>query len=339
MKVLYTGGGSAGHVSLNLQLIELYGKDGWEQVYIGSKKGIEREMLENYPQVDYHAISTGKLRRYFSWENFTDIFKITLGVFQARKIIKKTKPDFIFSKGGFVSVPVVIGAKMNGVPVIIHESDKTMGLANKISSKFAKEVLTTFKIPGHRQVGAVIDDQATSNFELPASFDKNKKTILFWGGSLGAKNINDLVRENLDDLLQKYNVIHQTGSGNTYEEVPGYYPFEFINGGMLGVIKSSDFVVARAGSNSIFEILYCKKPNILVPLSAAGSRGDQIQNARYFEDKGYSQVIQDEDLTYDKLKEKLSDLESNKDSYIDKMAESNEIISTTDFYQLLNTLY
>lgn len=342
MKILYTGGGSAGHVTLNLQLIELYREAGWEQYYIGSEKGIEREMLAKYPDVKYYPISTGKLRRYFSMENFTDVFKITKGIGQARKIIKEVKPDFIFSKGGFVSVPVVIGAKMNKVPVVIHESDKSIGLANKISSKFATKMLSTFDIAGHdgvQKVGAVINSNSIKPFELPKDFDASKETLLFWGGSLGAKNINNLVAENLDKLLEKYNIIHQTGSVDKYEAKPGYYPFEFVDGGMLGIIAASDIVIARAGSNSIFEILYSKKPNILVPLSLASSRGDQIQNANYFKEKGYSEVIDDEEFTYDNLVEKLAVLEKEKDQMISKMAETDEIISINEFYNLLNTLY
>ena len=222
-KIAFTGGGTVGHVSVNLSLIPTALAKGHEAFYIGSQKGIEREMIESQlPEIKYHVISSGKLRRYLSFDNFKDIFKVLKGIIDARRVLKKEKPDLLFSKGGFVSVPVVIAARSLKIPTIIHESDLTPGLANKIALKFAKKIYTTFEdtlnyLPKDKAdfVGATVREDLKSGnksrgYQL-TQFSSDKKVLLVMGGSLGSKKLNDTIRGNLDALLKTYQIIHLTG--------------------------------------------------------------------------------------------------------------------------------
>src|SRR5690625_1040388 len=227
-RILFTGGGTAGHVIVNLALIPYFKEQGWKLDYIGSKDGIERKLIEQLRDVTYHPISTGKLRRYISIENLKDPFKVIKGTFQAWNIIRKQKPSIVFSKGGYVSVPVVMAAKLRKVPTIIHESDLTPGLANKIASPFAKKILTTFpetvdilKKNKVTYVGAVIREElfqgdATRGLKF-TKLDKSKPIILMMGGSIGSQKLNSVIRENLHQLLKQYHIIHICGKGNIDE--------------------------------------------------------------------------------------------------------------------------
>ncbi|CAM4153428.1 undecaprenyldiphospho-muramoylpentapeptide beta-N-acetylglucosaminyltransferase [Lacicoccus alkaliphilus] len=333
-KVVLTGGGTVGHVMLNKLLIPEFLNQGAEPVYIGSKNGIEKEMISS-TSIQYRQISSGKLRRYISFENLKDIFKVTKGIFDARRVLKREQPEFVFSKGGFVSVPVVLAAKSLKIPVYIHESDLTPGLANKISVKFATKCFVTFEktldyLPTDKTelLGPVIRDelsggQSTAGYRI-TGFTADKPVLLFMGGSLGARSINAFIRDNIEALTEGHQVIHLCGKGNTDESLEGhenYIQFEFVDEELAHLIKISDVVIGRSGSNAIYELLLNQKPMILIPLPLSQSRGDQLENARYFSAQGYAEVIEEEVLTLDNFQEKMEVIVKNRDDIIMKMAQ------------------
>lgn len=332
-KIAFTGGGTVGHVSVNLSLIPTALSQGYEALYIGSKNGIEREMIESQlPEIKYYPISSGKLRRYISLENAKDVFKVLKGILDARKVLKKEKPDLLFSKGGFVSVPVVIAAKSLNIPTIIHESDLTPGLANKIALKFAKKIYTTFEetlnyLPKEKAdfIGATIREDlkngnAHNGYQL-TGFNENKKVLLVMGGSLGSKKLNSIIRENLDPLLQQYQLIHLTGKGLKDAQVKksGYIQYEFVKEDLTDLLAITDTVISRAGSNAIYEFLTLRIPMLLVPLGLDQSRGDQIDNANHFADKGYAKAIDEEQLTAQILLQELNEMEQERTRIINNM--------------------
>lgn len=332
-KIAFTGGGTVGHVSVNLSLIPTALSQDYEALYIGSKNGIEREMIESQlPEIKYYPISSGKLRRYISLENAKDVFKVLKGILDARKVLKKEKPDLLFSKGGFVSVPVVIAAKSLNIPTIIHESDLTPGLANKIALKFAKKIYTTFEetlnyLPKEKAdfIGATIREDlkngnAHNGYQL-TGFNENKKVLLVMGGSLGSKKLNSIIRENLDALLQQYQVIHLTGKGLKDAQVKksGYIQYEFVKEDLTDLLAITDTVISRAGSNAIYEFLTLRIPMLLVPLGLDQSRGDQIDNANHFADKGYAKAIDEEQLTAQILLQELNEMEQERTRIINNM--------------------
>ena len=309
-KILFTGGGSAGHVTLNLALIPIFQKEGWKISYIGSVKGIEKDLVSKVDGVTYFEIQTGKLRRYFSFKNFMDMMKIPLGMIQAYLIVRKEKPDVIFSKGGFVSFPVVVAGWLNKIKVVMHESDVTPGLANKLSLPFVTKFFTTFddtiKYVKDKSkveyIGPVVSDRlkkgvAEKGYEF-CGLNSSKPVVLVMGGSLGAKSINDAVRKNLEFILKKYQLVHLCGKGQLDNSIKkeGYVQYEYVNKELPDVMAIADIVVSRSGSNSIFEFLSLNKPMVLVPLSSRASRGEQSQNAKSFEDKGFCETIEDEEL-------------------------------------------
>ena len=261
-KILFTGGGSAGHVSVNVALIPEFKKNGYEISYIGSKTGIENEMIGKISEVKYYKISSGKLRRYFSWENFIDPFKVMKGIVDSLLILKKEKPNFVFSKGGFVSVPVCVAAKLLRIPVVLHESDLTPGLANKINIKFCNHIFTTFEdtqrfLPKNKAslIGAIVrDDIYTGDrqkaYEL-TGFNENKPVLLVMGGSLGSKILNDYIWDNINQLTEKYQIVHLVGKGllNNNIDKEGYKQFEFLSKELFDVLKITDFVISRAGDS------------------------------------------------------------------------------------------
>lgn len=329
-KIVLTGGGTTGHVAVNLALIPKLLSQNWKIYYIGSKKGIERELIAPL-DVEYIPITTGKLRRYFSWENFKDFFRVIRGIFQAIGHIRKIKPNIVFSKGGYVSVPVVIGAWFNRVPALSHESDLTPGLANKLCQPFVKKVMVTFpetikyiKNDKGYFLGPVIRDSLKNgNPEDGKKFlgiENDKPNILVMGGSLGAMALNGLIRDNLDSLTKNFNIIHAVGKNNLADVAcPGYIQKEYIKDELKDVMALADLVISRAGSNAIFEFLYYKKPMLLIPLPTSQSRGDQIQNAKNFRKNGYAEVIHEEDLTRDAFLTYLDKIYTNRNSYIENM--------------------
>ncbi len=350
-KIILTGGGSAGHVTPNLSLLPKLKELGYEIQYIGTESGIEREIIES-EKIKYHVISSGKLRRYFDVKNFTDPFRVIKGIFQAIFIMRKEKPNIVFSKGGFVSVPVVFAAYINGIPVIAHESDITPGLANKLSSPYCTKVCVTFpeslkSIKGDNAVltGTPIRQELLDGSRIigrrMCGFENDKPVLLIIGGSLGSKFINNTVRNCLNELLKIYNIIHICGKGNLEKKLTkrtGYVQFEYVSEEMPHIMNAADIVISRAGANVIFELLALKKPNLLIPLSRKSSRGDQILNAASFEKSGYSMVLQEEDMTTELLLDKLKKLDMSKHTYINKMKASaaqdatNKIINLIEKY-------
>ena len=350
-KIAFTGGGTVGHVSVNLSLIPTALEKGHQVFYIGSKNGIEREMIESQlSNIKYYPISSGKLRRYLSFENAKDVFKVLKGILDARRVLKKEKPDLLFSKGVFVSVPVVIAARSLNIPTIIHESDLTPGLANKISLKFSKKIYTTFEdtlkyLPKDKTdfVGATIrEDLKEGNqqkgYEI-TGFDSDKKVLLVMGGSLGSKKLNDIIRENLEALLHDYQIIHLTGHGLVDESYKqkGYIQYEFVKEELTHLLSITDTVVSRAGSNAIYEFLTLRIPMLLIPLGLDQSRGDQIDNAKYFESKGYGKMIPEDQLTQFKLLEQLKQIESHRTDITHQMESYKESYTKEDlFNKILN---
>ncbi|WP_100486523.1 undecaprenyldiphospho-muramoylpentapeptide beta-N-acetylglucosaminyltransferase [Sporolactobacillus pectinivorans] len=330
-KIVFTGGGSAGHVTPNLALIDRL-KDQWEVTYIGSKNGIEKNLVQAHG-ITYRSISSGKLRRYFDMKNFKDPFKVLAGVMQAYLILKKIKPDVIFSKGGFVSVPVVIGGWLNRIPVYIHESDITPGLANRIAVKFATKLFVTFEeaaanLPKDKVVytGAPIRDALFKGKKEAGlqflGFQAVKPVLLIMGGSLGAKKINEEVRASLTELLKKYQIVHLCGKGNIdpeLEGIEGYRQYEYVDKELPDVMATASIILSRAGSNAIFEFLALKKPMILIPLPLRVSRGDQILNADSFKKKGLCEVLDNDSLTAEELQKTIADVYRTRYDYIDRM--------------------
>ncbi len=342
-KIIFTGGGSAGHITLNLALIPWFLERKWEVVYIGSKGGMEEDLIKQFPDVQYKSVLTGKLRRYFSLKNIADMVKIPLGCLQASAIIHKENPDIIFSKGGFVSFPVVVGGFVNRKKIFMHESDITPGLANKLSLPFVSTFFTTFPetINSVKQkekvscVGPVLSDRLfNGNAEKGAEFaglKSGKKTIMIIGGSLGAKSLNNAVTQNLPELLKHYQVIHIAGKSGFNPELKGkgYAQFEYVDKELKDLLALADIVISRAGSNSIFELASLHKPMILVPLPNTSSRGEQTLNAKSFVKKGYAEIIKDEDIAKpDILFPMLDKIYTEKEKYIKEM-QQNPVKTTT----------
>ena len=304
-KIILTGGGTAGHVTPNIALLPTLKDRGYEIYYIGSKDGIERKLIEDL-KIPYYPISSGKLRRYFDLKNFTDPFRVLKGFADAKKIIKQLGPDVIFSKGGFVSVPVVKAAKSCKVPAIIHESDMTPGLANRLCLSSAYKICCNFPetvsgLPAGKAVlsGSPIRQElfqgSKANGLSFCGFSNSKPVLMIIGGSLGSQAINQAVRNILPDLLTKWQIIHLCGKGNLDDSL---------------------------NSVSGCELLALKKPAVLIPLSAAASRGDQILNAKSFEKQGFSYLLEEEKVTDENLKQAINDVYNNRNRYISAMSKS-----------------
>ena len=321
-------------IPTNIALVPQLKEAGYQIKYIGSKGGMETELVQK-AGLDYVGISSGKLRRYFSWKNFSDPFKVLKGYFQAKKIIKKYKPDIVFSKGGFVTVPVVYAAAKYHIPVIIHESDMTPGLANRLAIKKATRVCHNFpetaKYLGEKAVhtGSPIRSELFTGNKITAldmcDFTANKPVIMVTGGSLGAEHVNQLVRLALPELLKDFQVAHLCGKGKLDESLKGtkgYAQFEYISDEMKDFFAMADVIISRAGANSICEIAALNKPNILIPLSANASRGDQILNAKSYQAQGFSEVLDEDTATKDDLIATVHKVYDNRSSYIDAMAQS-----------------
>lgn len=347
-KIVFTGGGTAGHVIVNLALIPKFVDKGWQVTYIGSENGIEKELVSTLKHVPYMSIATGKLRRYFDWKNFKDPFRVIKGVAQAYRIIKKEKPHVLFSKGGFVAVPVIIGAWLNRVPVVTHESDLTPGLANRITVPFVTKVCVTFpettkfiKEKKAAYVGAVIRDELFHGNRIRGltlcGFTKEKPVLLVMGGSLGSRSINAAIRANLEKLTEKFQIVHICGRGNIEQKLESrsYRQYEYVQQELPDLMAMCDLVISRAGSNAIFEFLALRKPMLLIPLPRASSRGDQILNAQSFERAGYAKVLQDEELTTDVFLVSLQELYENRSGIIEKMDNEESRDSVTKVISLI----
>lgn len=346
--IVLTGGGTAGHVTPNIAMIPVLREAGYKISYIGSYDGIEKKLIEEL-DIPYYGISSGKLRRYFDVKNFTDPFRVLKGFHEAKKLMKQLKPDIVFSKGGFVTVPVVIAAKKCKVPAIIHESDMTPGLANKLCIPSAVKVCCNFpetvkNLPQEKAVltGTPIrkellsgDKEAGRRF---CGFTSDKPVLMVIGGSLGAASVNNHIRSILPKLLKEFQVVHLCGKDKTDESLTGtegYVQYEYIKNELADLFALSDIVISRAGANAICEISALHKPNLLIPLSANASRGDQILNARSFERQGFSMVLEEEEITDQKLLDSIRSLYSNRHSYEETMASGKQMDSIHHILSLI----
>jgi UDP-N-acetylglucosamine--N-acetylmuramyl-(pentapeptide) pyrophosphoryl-undecaprenol N-acetylglucosamine transferase len=308
--LILTGGGTAGHVIPHFALLPSLRQAGWDCEYIGSQ-GMERGLVMQQG-IRFHQIASGKLRRYFSWQNVLDLFRIAWGFLQALWILSRRKPRVVFSKGGFVSVPVCYAAALLRIPVITHESDLTPGLATRLITPIARVCLCTFPETQRHLTRAVLVGSPVRQELLAGDrsrglamcgFDRQdpRPVVLFMGGSLGAQKINLCLEQTFAALKQRYRVIHITGKSKSLGLVDeDYKGFEYVGSELADVYAATDFVVARAGANSIFEFLALHKPMLLIPLKA-GSRGDQIVNAQSFVNKGWAQVMDEDQLSPDRL--------------------------------------
>ncbi len=315
--IVLTGGGTAGHVMPNLAILDQLKRSGFEVHYVGSG-GIEKELITK-AGIPFHQISTGKLRRYFSLQNFFDLFRLAAGFFQAILIMLKLRPKIVFSKGGFVAVPVTLGAWLCRIPVVTHESDYSPGLANRIIALFARKILYTFpetasSLPPHKamHVGTPVrkelfEGNAKRGLDL-CGFEGDKPILLVMGGSQGAQRINDSLKEILPKLVASWDVVHLTGKGKSigYSH-PGYRAFEFVGEELKDIFAAAKIVVSRAGANSIFELLALEKPMLLIPLEL-GSRGDQVLNAKSFATNGWAQILSETTMTGNGLLEAIEKL-------------------------------
>lgn len=351
--IILTGGGSAGHVTPNIALINKLRDQNWKISYIGSKHGIERELITNL-NIPYFPIFSGKLRRYFSWQNFLDPFKIFCGLWQAFWLCRKLKPNVIFSKGGFVSVPVVIAGWILRIPVILHESDLSPGLANKLCFPFARKICLTFAdsaryfrqnqqnkiiITGTPIRENLLHGDAAKGIAL-CGFTPNKKVIFVFGGSLGAEHINSIIRKVLPELIQNFQIAHVCGIGKIDNSInyAEYKQFTYLNEEFPHIIAAADIVISRSGANSVYEILALKKPHIFIPLAKNSSRGDQIDNAQHFAKLGISQVILEENLNQETLLSKIQWIMENHQSITDKLNAINLPDSTKIICDLIEKL-
>lgn len=348
--IVLTGGGTAGHVTPNIALIPKLRELGYKISYIGSYEGIEKKLIEEMG-IPYYGISSGKLRRYFDLKNFSDPFRVLKGFAEARKLLKKLKPDIVFSKGGFVTVPVVVAAGQLKIPALIHESDMTPGLANKLCIPFATKVCCNFpetvnNLPKNKAVltGTPIRQELMSGNKEAArtfcGFTSEKPVIMVIGGSLGAASVNENVRKILPELLKDFQVVHLCGKGkmdNSLAETEGYVQYEYIKEELPDLFALADIVISRAGANAICELNALHKPNLLIPLSAKASRGDQILNARSFERQGFSMVMEEEEITEESLLKAVRSLYENRQTFHDTMAASKGSDSIGQITQLIET--
>ena len=352
-KIVLTGGGSAGHVTPNLALVPYLKEKGFEIHYIGSENGIEREIVSQYENITYHSIRTGKLRRYFSLKNFTDPFKVIAGCGDAKKILKTVKPDVVFSKGGFVSVPVAVAASAKKIPVITHESDLTPGLANKIIKRFSTKICVTFPetlkhLPEGLgvHVGSPVRDSLYTGkkekaYEVLKFSDNSKPLVLIMGGSLGARAVNNAVRANLSALCEKYNIVHLCGKNNVIRDEhtekfkESYRQFEFVTDELPDLLAACSFVISRAGSNAIHEFAALAKPMLLIPLPLSASRGDQILNAKSFEKRGFAIVLDEDTMTDEKFMEAVYLVDREKKTLASNMMSATAVIANNKIVEII----
>lgn len=349
-KIVLTGGGTAGHVTPNIALLPSLKSLGYEISYMGSYEGIEKRLIEDF-NIPYYGVATGKFRRYLDPKNLSDPFRVMKGYAEAKKYLKEIKPDVVFSKGGFVSVPVVRAAASLKIPCIIHESDITPGLANKLCIPVAEKVCCNFpetqkNLPEDKAVltGSPIREELSKGDKIAAlnlcGFSANMPVIMVIGGSLGANAINSIVRSALPRLLEDFQVVHICGKDkmdNLLLNTTGYKQFEYVKGELKDLFAMSDLVISRAGANAICELLALRIPNLLIPLPAKSSRGDQILNAASFEAQGFSIVIDEDYLDESTLVDKVHELYFTRQSFIDNMSKSGQQDSIKTIVDLIET--
>ena len=350
-RIILTGGGTAGHVTPNIALLPRLKELGYDIQYVGSYEGIEKKLIGEM-QIPYYGISSGKLRRYFDLKNFSDPFKVIKGYTEARKLMKKLKPDIVFSKGGFVSVPVVMAAHRAHIPVICHESDMTPGLANKLCLSAAAKICCNFP-----ETAAVLPEGKALLTGTPiraelmngsrdkglafTGLDGSKPVLLIIGGSLGAASVNNAIRRILPSLLPDFDVIHLCGKDKLDSSLigtPGYCQYEYIREELPDLFALADAVISRAGANAICELLALKKPNLLIPLSAKASRGDQLLNAESFRKQGYSLVLDEDTMTDAQLLEAIHTLYDNREKYVTAMTHQTHKDSVSMITELIDRI-
>ena len=349
-RIVLTGGGTAGHVTPHLAILPHLLEEGYEVHYIGTEEGIEHQMM-TMEGVTYHAVKSGKLRRYHDWKNFTDPFRVIAGAFQSARLMGRLKPHVCFSKGGFVSVPVVVGAWLHRVPTLCHESDLTPGLANRICARFARKVATTFPecagslgkkgvCVGTPMRPALFAGSREKGLQL-CGLTGDKPILMMMGGSSGAQSVNKALRDALPRLLETMDVVHLTGKGNLDESLsalPGYRQFEFLSDELPDVLACTDLVLSRAGSNAICEFQALKKPMLLVPYPKGASRGDQILNAESFRQRGLCHVLLQENMTADSLYSAIMDLEKDKDQLTRNLTQAPPADGTQAVLRLIHEI-
>ena len=328
-KIVLTGGGTLGHVTPHLSLIPHLKEAGYEIHYIGTEKGMEAEKIRSLPGVTYHAVQSGKLRRDFSWQNFIDPFKVIAGAFQSAHLMGRIRPDVVFSKGGFVAVPVVFGAWLHRVPVVCHESDLTPGLANRLCAPFARKIATTFPEcaqalgPKAEMTGTPLRPELFRGSRARGlsllGFDGSRPILLMMGGSSGAQAVNRALREALPRLTDQFDVAHICGKGNLDEGLQGlsgYRQLEFLDAELPDALACADLVLSRAGSNALCEFQALCKPMLLVPYPKGASRGDQILNAQSLQRRGLAHVLLQEDMTADTLVKALEETWADREQLV-----------------------
>ena len=348
-RIVLTGGGTAGHVTPNIALLPGLKERGYDISYIGSYEGIEKKKKKK-ESIPYYGISSGKLRRYIDLKNLSDPFRVVKGLNEAGRLLRQLKPDVIFSKGGFVAVPVILAAGRKHIPIIAHESDMTPGLANKICIPYATKICCNFpetkqNLPEGKAVVTgsplrkeLMEGDAAAGRAF-CGFDDSKPVLMITGGSLGSVNVNNHMRAILPALLEDFQVVHLCGKGNlepSLDNTPSYRQYEYIGKELPDLFAMADLIVSRAGANSICEISALAKPNLLIPLSANASRGDQILNARSYEKQGFSKVLEEEELTDDILLATIRDLFQNRQTFIDTMRAANHTDAVTMILDLLD---
>ncbi|AFY69892.1 UDP-N-acetylglucosamine--N-acetylmuramyl-(pentapeptide) pyrophosphoryl-undecaprenol N-acetylglucosamine transferase [Thalassoporum mexicanum PCC 7367] len=348
-KIVLTGGGTAGHVTPNIALISQLEAENWQIEYIGSDRGIERQLIQAL-DLPFHGIASGKLRRYFDWQNFIDPFKVLWGTLQAFFLLRQIKPRLVFSKGGFVTVPVILACWLNRIPVIIHESDITPGLANKIALPFASQICVTFPETQQHLPAAIVTGLPIRPEILQGDRQQGRKiceftqdlpVLLAIGGSSGSARINQAVRDRLPELTNQFQIVHSCGKGNLdpgLANMPNYRQFEYLGTELADILAMADLVISRAGANSIFELLALRKPHLLIPLPRASSRGDQILNAKSFQKQGYSAVLFEQDLNQTSLQMAIEQLWQQRQEYIDRMSNSTVTNSIDAIVKIIDQL-
>ena len=333
MKIVLTGGGTAGHIIPHLALFDDLKKHFDKVTYIGSAESMEEKIVKEKLNIPFFSVTVTKFDR----GNLLSIFKIPklliTGIKDADKILREEKPDVIFSKGGYVSLPVVLAGRRLNIPIVSHESDLSIGLANKLMKGSCKTICTTFEKTA-RKIGRkgvftgspvrhdIVKGKDESLKKL--GIQTNKPILLITGGSLGSKVINDCVRESLGELIKNYYILHLTGKGNFnkgFDCFRDYRQVEFTND-MPYFIGASDVVVSRAGSNTIFELALAGKPMLLIPLSKKASRGDQIQNAKYFRRKGYANMLLQEEMSPQRFVDEVDQTYALRRDYFDELSNS-----------------
>lgn len=331
-RMVFTGGGTLGHVMPNLPLIEHYQQEGYAIHYMGSKKGEEREFIETRG-IAYHPIRTGKLRRYFDWQNFLDIFNVTLGIVQSFFVLLRLRPQVLFSKGGYVALPAVVAAWLLRIPIVIHESDRTPGLTTRLSKRFARRICVAFQhatqyfdaqkvVWTGLPVRTAIFNASREKGLAVTGFSGNRPILLVFGGSLGAGFLNNLIREYIETpWLTQFDVINICGEGKIAHNLDyvNYKQFERLGVEFIDVMQAADIVLTRGGATSLFELLAMKKPHVIIPLSKAVSRGDQVHNARYFSDLEVSSFIEEEDASWERVQALLEQSYQNRAALISSM--------------------